>query len=63
MTDEELKLPWMENAVNTLAMLLLDMGEESIDGGALYHAAHGLRLYHDRVFGTPAPYVPLLGKR
>jgi len=37
----------------------LDMGREPMDGGALYHAAHGLHLYHERVFGTPAAYLPL----
>src|SRR5262249_12368332 len=47
MTDEELRSPWMQNAVNGLVMLILDMGRKSIDGGALYHAAHGLHLYHE----------------
>jgi hypothetical protein len=59
MTDDELKSPWMQDAVNTLVLMMLEMGDRSIDGGALYHAAHGLHLYHDRVFGKPAPYVPL----
>ena len=59
MTDEELRAPWMQNAVNGLVMQILDMGHKSIDGGALYHAAHGLYLYHERVFGTPAEYLAL----
>jgi hypothetical protein len=63
MTDDELKSPWMQDAVNALAMMMLDMGNRSIDGGALYHAAHGLHLYYDRVYGKPAPYLPLPPRR
>jgi hypothetical protein len=63
MTDDELKAPWMQDAVNALVAMILNMGDESIDSGSLYHAAHGLRLYHDRMFGTPAAYVPLLPKK
>jgi hypothetical protein len=59
MTDEELRYPWMQDAVNSLVMLILNTGDEAADGGALYHAAHGLHLYHERVFSTPAPYLPL----
>ncbi len=59
MTDDELRSPWMQNAVNGLVILILEMGPRSIDGGALYHAAHGLHLYHERVFRTPAAYLPL----
>ena len=63
MTDDELRSPWMQNAVNGLVILILEMGPRSIDGGALYHAAHGLHLYHERVFGTPAAYLPLPPRR
>ena len=59
LTDDELRSPWMQNAVNGLVLLILDMGPRSIDGGALYHAAHGLHLYHERVFGAPALYLAL----
>jgi hypothetical protein len=59
MTDDELRAPWMQNAVSGLSLLILNMGNESIDGGALYHAAHGLYIYHARVFGTPAPFLML----
>jgi hypothetical protein len=59
MTDEELRAPWVQSAVNSLVLLILDMGNLQVDGGALYHAAHGLHIYHERVFGTPAPYLPL----
>jgi hypothetical protein len=63
MTDEELKSPWMQEAVSRLSRMILDMGNEPIDGGALYHAAHGLALYHMRVFGTPPAFLPLPPKR
>jgi hypothetical protein len=59
MTDEELRSPWMQNAVNGLVISILDMGPKDIDGGALYHAAHGLHIYHERVFGTPATFLAL----
>jgi hypothetical protein len=59
MTDEELKSPWMQEAVSSLARMILDMERAEIDGGALYHAAHGLHLYHTRVFGTPPAYLAL----
>jgi hypothetical protein len=59
MTDEELRSPWMQDTVNTLVKMILDMEKSEVDGGALYHATHGLHLYHMRVFGTPPDYLPL----
>ena len=52
-----------DGAVNALVVMILNMREEGIESGALYHAAHGLNLYRARVFGTPPPFVPLLPKR
>ena len=63
MTDEELRSPWMQDAVNALSMQILDMKDSEVEGGALYHAAHGLHLYHMRVFGTPPAYLPLPPKK
>ena len=63
MTDEELKSRWMQEAVHALAMMILNMGDQSVESGSLYHAAHGLHLYYDRMFGRPAPYVPLPPKK
>lgn len=62
MTDDELRSPWMQNAVSALAMQILEMKDSEVEGGALYHACHGLRLYHARVFGTPPDYLPLKRK-
>ena len=38
--------------------------EIAVDGGSLYHAAHGLHIYRNRVFGIrdpskPQPKIPL----
>ncbi len=63
MSDEELQAPWMQEAVSRLSRMILDMGSEPIDGGALYHAAHGLAIYHMRVFSTPPAFLPLPPKR
>lgn len=63
MTDEELQLPWVKDAVNALVMMILNMRDEGIESGALYHAAHGLHLYRERVFGTPPAFLPLPPKR
>jgi hypothetical protein len=63
MTDEELRSPWMQNAVNALAMQILEMKDSEVEGGALYHAAHGLHIYHQRVFGTPPEFLALLPKK
>lgn len=57
MTDEELRSPWMQSAVSGVSQLILNMQKARIDGGALYHAAHGLHIYHERVYGTPAKYL------
>ncbi len=53
LTDAQLREPWVRDAANALALLILDNGGSAVESGALYHAAHGLRIYHDRVFGSP----------
>lgn len=65
LADEELKSPWMQNAANAVALMILETRNDPVEGGALYHAAHGLQIYRDRVFGPPAskdyrgPLIPL----
>jgi len=56
--DKELREPWVEDAAAALARLVLISAEDAIEGGALYHAAHGLHLYHDRAFGDPKAKRP-----
>jgi hypothetical protein len=62
--DEDLRAPWMQEAANALALTILDLQGSPMEGGALYHAIHGLLMYHQRVYGgymndSPAPMIPL----
>ncbi len=64
LTDDELRAPWVQDAANALALLILQSANQEVDGGSLYHAAHGLILYHARVYGPqgldiPLPPIPL----
>jgi hypothetical protein len=45
----------MQEAANALVMMILGSQRDPIEGGALYHAVHGLHIYRARVFGTPTP--------
>ena len=45
LSDAQLQEPWVRHAANALAMMILDIQDSPIDGGVLYHAVHGLRLY------------------
>lgn len=51
LSDEEIKKEWVERAASALSLTILDLQDQSIDGGALYHAVHGLQIYHARVYG------------
>jgi hypothetical protein len=62
--DAALKEPWMEAAANALALMILDLQGQPVEGGSLYHAVHGLLLYTARVydshtFGAPDVLIPL----
>jgi hypothetical protein len=64
LTDAELQEPWVQEAANALAMMFLEIQSQPMEGGSLYHAAHGLIIYHSRVWGAEklgplAPPVPL----
>lgn len=58
LTEEEIRAPWVEDAANALCRAILENRDATVDGGSLYHAAHGLNLYRDRRFGTPIPIIP-----
>jgi hypothetical protein len=60
LTDEELKQPWMEEAANRVAMMILELADSDIDGGPLYHAVHGLQIYHARVWDRHSVAPPEL---
>ena len=51
MTDEELREPWVVSAVVSLCDIFRKTKDLSLECGALYHAAHGLALYRQRLFG------------
>jgi hypothetical protein len=52
MTDAQLREPWVEKAADALTLMILENSFESLDGGSLYHAAHGLELYRARLWGA-----------
>jgi hypothetical protein len=63
LSDEELKQQWMQDAANALALMILEQQGQPIEGGALYHATHGLLIYYARVYdretlGPPELHVP-----
>ncbi|MCH5373645.1 MAG: ADP-ribosylation factor-directed GTPase activating protein isoform b, partial [Planctomycetes bacterium] len=53
-SDQQLAEPWVKRAVMHLCELFRKTRSVPLECGALYHAAHGLALYRDRVFG-PRP--------
>lgn len=64
LSDKELREPWMEQSASYLAQLISDLQKEPVEGGALYHAVHGLIIYYARVYGTEelgdsVPYLRL----
>lgn len=52
LTDEELSEAWVERAVVHVCELLQTTKGESVDCGALYHAAHALQRYRARRWGV-----------
>lgn len=57
--DRELTAPWVEDAANALCKLILDNRADNLESGALYHAAHGLRMYYQRRFGDESSGPPV----
>lgn len=62
LSDKELKEPWVENAVNALTMMFMEIQGQPMEGGTMYHAVHGLVMYHARMWGTEwlGPNTPLI---
>lgn len=50
--DEDLTAPWILRAADRLCSLLEQTADIDVECGALYHAAHGLVLYRQRLAGT-----------
>jgi hypothetical protein len=49
MSDEELQEPWMIAACDRMLTLMEQARDIPLDCGGLYHAAHGLQMYRDRI--------------
>jgi hypothetical protein len=49
--DQRLQQPWVKRAVQAQCKIFRVTKKVNIECGALYHAAHGLRLYRERVYG------------
>jgi hypothetical protein len=47
--DEQLAEPWVTRAAARLVTLLEQTADVDVECGALYHAAHGLLLYRQRI--------------
>ncbi len=60
LADQELRQPWVEKAADALAKMILENSNNPLDGGALYHAAHGLHLYRARLWGEADSHGPPL---
>jgi hypothetical protein len=63
LSDDELKEPWVRDAANAVAMMLLEIQGKPMEGGTMYHAVHGLLIYSGRAYGSEglgprAPHVP-----
>lgn len=60
LSDNELKEQWVQDAANALTMMFLEIENQSMEGGTLYHAIHGLLMYYARVYGPDklGPFAP-----
>ena len=59
LADDELKAGWIQEAAGSLSLMILGSHDRDIEGGALYHATHGLHLYHARTYGDPKAKSPV----
>jgi hypothetical protein len=50
--QSELHAQWIKDAVYELTRMFLEIESKPMETGTLYHALHGLRIYHERVFGS-----------
>ena len=56
--DERLAEPWVTRAADRLVTLLEQTADVDVECGALYHSAHGLLLYRQRVCGPTLTAQP-----
>jgi hypothetical protein len=62
LSDEQIQEPWVEDAANAVAVMFLDIQGQPMEGGTLYHAAHGLLIYYYRRYDPKwlGPNTPLV---
>lgn len=65
LSDEDIRQPWVQDTANALALMILEIEASPMEGGALYHAVHGLLLYYARLYdrsalGANNPLLPLI---
>jgi mannose/cellobiose epimerase-like protein (N-acyl-D-glucosamine 2-epimerase family) len=48
--DADLEKAWVQDAVSALSRMILEIRSDPMESGAIYHAVHGLILYHTRVW-------------
>jgi len=48
--DAYLEKAWVQDAVSALSRMILEIRSDPMESGAIYHAVHGLILYHARVW-------------
>jgi len=63
LSDAELREPWVQDAANALSLMILDLQNQPVEGGSLYHAVHGLLIYYARLYdrqtlGPPELLIP-----
>lgn len=56
--EEQLKEPWVTQAVGKMTTMFETMKTVPIECGALYHAAHGLLVYRQRIYGAREYRLP-----
>ena len=64
LSDADIKEQWVQDAANALALMILELHAQPIQGGSLYHAVHALLMYYARVYdretlGPPELHIPL----
>lgn len=62
LSDEQIREPWVEQAANAVALMFLEIQNQPMEGGSLYHAAHGLLMYYARRYDPEwlGPNKPLI---
>ncbi|MBW3595966.1 MAG: ADP-ribosylation factor-directed GTPase activating protein isoform b [Planctomycetes bacterium] len=51
LTDEEVREPWVQRSAQRLCEMFKATQDYPLECGGLYHSAHGLVLYRERLFG------------